>query len=49
LCNEPVKLEKARINELGKAVHEECYLKMLNIPKTPSRDTAKKPDGLRSS
>lgn len=33
LCKKPVLLEKARINELGKAVHEECYLQSIRLPK----------------
>jgi hypothetical protein len=33
LCKQPVLLEKARINELGKAVHEECYLQSIRIAK----------------
>jgi len=26
ICNEPVKLETAKIDETGKAVHAECYV-----------------------
>ncbi len=29
LCKKPVLLEKARINELGKAVHERCYVQAI--------------------
>jgi hypothetical protein len=31
LCQQPVPLENARINELGEAVHEECYLETVRI------------------
>jgi hypothetical protein len=27
LCNKPVELEKAKTDENGQAVHEECYLR----------------------
>lgn len=43
LCNEPVTLENARINELGKAVHEECYLKALQITESLISDNSKTP------
>ena len=33
LCEKPVPLESARINELGKPVHEECYLQAIRIAK----------------
>jgi hypothetical protein len=29
LCKQPVILETARIDERGKAVHEECYLRAI--------------------
>jgi len=29
ICKKPVILETARIDERGKAVHEECYLKTI--------------------
>lgn len=29
ICKKPVPLETARINESGKAVHEQCYLNAL--------------------
>lgn len=29
ICKKPVILETARIDERGKAVHEECYLKAI--------------------
>jgi hypothetical protein len=39
LCKKPVLLEKARINESGKAVHEQCYLQaiLVNKPGKPVR------------
>lgn len=45
LCNEPMMLENARIDESGKAVHEDCYLKTLQItrPMVEPTDRAKKP------
>lgn len=33
LCKKPVLLEKARINELGRAVHEHCYLQSIRASK----------------
>lgn len=36
ICNKPVILESARVNELGKAVHEECYLKALKASRSSS-------------
>ncbi|MGE5081554.1 MAG: hypothetical protein ACM3ND_01455 [Acidobacteriota bacterium] len=33
LCKKPVLLEKARINELGKAVHEQCYVQSIRASK----------------
>jgi hypothetical protein len=33
LCKKPVLLEKARINELGKAVHEQCYVRVIRASK----------------
>lgn len=37
LCRKPVSLERARINEMGKPVHEECYLQAIraNKPEQP--------------
>jgi hypothetical protein len=29
ICNQPVKLETAKSDEGGKAIHEECYLSKL--------------------
>jgi hypothetical protein len=28
-CNQPITLEDAKIDEDGRAVHEECYVKQL--------------------
>jgi hypothetical protein len=33
LCKKPVLLEKARINELGKPVHEQCYVQSIRTGK----------------
>jgi hypothetical protein len=30
ICNEPVVLQRAKYDEDGKAVHEECYLKKIS-------------------
>jgi hypothetical protein len=46
LCNEPVFLESARINEHGKPVHEDCYVESIKIMKpaaserTPDENSA---------
>jgi hypothetical protein len=29
ICNQPITLEDAKIDEDGRAVHEECYVKQL--------------------
>jgi hypothetical protein len=29
ICHEPVEIAKAKTNEDGQAVHEECYVRML--------------------
>jgi len=44
LCQQPVPLEIARINELGKAVHEECYLQAIKMPDAKLPDF-RKPSG----
>jgi hypothetical protein len=31
ICDKPVALEAAKTNEVGQAVHEECYLHKLGI------------------
>ena len=36
ICHKPVKLEKSKTNELGKAVHEGCYLLRVTSEKAPS-------------
>lgn len=35
ICKKPVILETARINEYGKAVHEDCYLATLKRVAAP--------------
>ena len=35
ICKKPVILETARINEHGKAVHEDCYLNALKAMVPP--------------
>jgi hypothetical protein len=39
ICKKPVKLETAKTDELGKTVHEGCYLLKLKSgrPPTPQR------------
>jgi hypothetical protein len=39
ICNKPVKLEMAKTDELGRAVHEGCYLlqTMANRPPGPAK------------
>jgi len=36
ICHKPVKLETSKTNELGKAVHERCYLLMVSSKKAKS-------------
>lgn len=36
ICNKPVSLETARIDEDGQAVHEHCYTRKISV-KPPSR------------
>jgi hypothetical protein len=31
ICNKPIKLETSKIDELGKAVHEGCYLLKVSL------------------
>jgi len=38
ICRRPVMLETARINEHGKAVHEECYVNALRATQAPAPD-----------
>jgi hypothetical protein len=35
ICNKPVKLETSKADELGKAVHEGCYLLKVSVKKAP--------------
>jgi len=35
ICNKPVKLETSKVDELGKAVHEGCYLLKVSVKKAP--------------
>jgi len=35
ICKKPVVLETARINEYGKAVHEDCYVDALKLMAPP--------------
>jgi hypothetical protein len=35
ICNKPVKLETAKSDEGGKAIHEECYLSKLSDEAAP--------------
>ena len=43
LCKKPVLLEKARINEMGKAVHEHCYLQAIRASKPAGPGVSPKP------
>jgi hypothetical protein len=36
ICNKPVKLETAKTDELGKTVHEGCYLLKIGVKRTPT-------------
>jgi hypothetical protein len=41
LCNKPVKLEASKIEELGKTIHEGCYLLKVGLRRTtPVASTA---------
>jgi hypothetical protein len=42
-CNKPVRLEDTRTDEEGKAVHEECYVKMITAPPTMPRSASEPP------
>ena len=38
ICNEPVEVETAKTDENGKAVHEDCYVRVLRLKKiTPPK------------
>jgi hypothetical protein len=42
VCNKPVKLETSKIDELGKAIHEGCYLLKVGLRRaTPLRPRPK--------
>src|SRR5580658_9841805 len=47
ICNKPVKLETSKIDELGKAVHEGCYL--LKTEFAPGHHAAASPQSLTRS
>jgi hypothetical protein len=36
ICNKPVKIETSKTDELGKAVHEGCYLLRIGVKRTPT-------------
>jgi len=36
ICHKPVKLETSKTNEVGKAVHERCYLLSVSSKKATS-------------
>ena len=44
ICKKPVVLETARINEYGKAVHEDCYLNALKRMAPPPSSTERPPE-----
>lgn len=46
LCQQPVMLETARINEHGKAVHEECYVNALKNAKPPAPENSGEPNAV---
>jgi hypothetical protein len=31
ICNKPIELETAKTDENGKAVHEECYVRVMRL------------------
>jgi hypothetical protein len=39
ICNKPIKLEAAKTDESGRAVHEGCYLLKISGKRTPPRPT----------
>lgn len=43
ICQRPVSLEKARINEMGKPVHESCYVQAIRATKSPQPMQQPKP------
>jgi len=36
ICKKPVKLEFAKTDELGRTVHEGCYLLRIGVTRTPT-------------
>ena len=34
ICKESVKLEECKVDEYGRAIHEDCYVSQLNRKKT---------------
>jgi hypothetical protein len=36
VCNKPVKLETSKIDELGKAIHEGCYVLKVGLRRATS-------------
>jgi hypothetical protein len=44
ICHKPVKLETSKTNEVGKAVHERCYL--LNVSSKKATSPRKKDRGI---
>lgn len=47
ICKQPVILETARVDEHGKAVHEECYFNALKGLQRPSIENGPDGDGER--
>lgn len=43
LCQKPVSLEKARINETGEPVHEQCYVQAIRAKRPEARLPQSKP------
>jgi hypothetical protein len=46
ICQKPVTLETAKTDEVGQAVHEECYLLMLGIRR--DQDSVYKPEQMET-
>lgn len=36
ICNKPVKIETSKTDELGRVVHEGCYLLRIGVKRTPT-------------
>lgn len=43
ICHQPVALENARVNEQGKAVHEECYVRSIKIVSSSAKQNPSEP------